>query len=129
MWFWIAVVALCAAVAMEYRLRRPDQLILVEKGGSIAFRKFRWYPRHFSLAIPAVTHPMEMKVEASAKGSMPVIIRIAASVAASRQAIGALIRVGGWNSGAVGKAAKELETLLQAMVRRPSQGADREDAD
>jgi hypothetical protein len=127
MWLEAIVVVLCAAVAVEYRLRRPDQLILAEEAGKIVFRRFRWYPRHFSLPLPATTHMLEMRVEASAKGGLPVIVRIAASVAASRSAVDALVRVGGWSTSAVVKAAKEFEAIIQARVRTHAEKASVEE--
>ncbi len=117
MWLAIAALVVLGLFAYEYRLRRPDQLILRESAGAIGFRKALWYPRHFSLAIPGTTHQLEIKVEASAKGSIPVVVRIAVSVAAARETISALIRTGGWNTGAVSKASKEFETLLSSQVK------------
>lgn len=117
MWLVIPAVIIVGLFAYEYRLRRPDQLILFESAGVIGFRKTRWYPRHLSLALPGTTHLVETRVEASAKGNMPVVVRIAVSVAAARDSIAALIRTGGWNQGAVAKASKELETLLSAQVK------------
>ncbi len=127
MWLVIPAIVICGLFAYEYRLRRPDQLILYESAGVIGFRKARWYPRHFSMAIPGTTHPMEIKAEASAKGSMPVIVRMAVSVTAARESVAALIRAGGWNSGAVTKASKELETLLTAQVKEFTERAGVED--
>jgi hypothetical protein len=117
MWLVIVVIVLLAALLFEYRLRRPDQIILYDARGAIGFRKARWYPRHFSLALPGTTHMMEIKVEASAKGSIPLTVRLAVTVAAARDTIAALIRVGGWTPGAVARAAKELETVLQGQTR------------
>ncbi len=117
MWLALPAVIIVGLFAYEYRLRRPDQLILFESAGVIGFRKARWYPRHFSLALPGTTHLVETRVEASAQGNMPVVIRIAVSVAAARDSIAALIRTGGWNPGAVARASKELETLLSAQVK------------
>jgi len=117
MWLAILLLVLLALVLFEYRLRRPDQIILYDARGAIAFRKARWYPRHFSLALSGTTHLMEITVDASAKGSIPVTVKLAVTVAAARETIAALIRVGGWNGGAVARAAKELETLLQGQAR------------
>lgn len=117
MWLVLPAVIIVGLFAYEYRLRRPDQLILFESAGVIGFRKARWYPRHFSLALPGTTHLVETRVEASAQGNMPVVVRIAVSVAAARDSIAALIRTGGWNPGAVARASKELETLLSAQVK------------
>jgi hypothetical protein len=127
MWLAIPAVVIVALLMYEYRLRRPDQLILYESAGVIGFRKTRWYPRHFSLAIPGTTHLLEIKAEAAAKGSMPVIVKMAVSVAAARESIAALIRTGGWNAGAVAKASKELETLLYAQVKEFTERAGLED--
>ncbi len=127
MWLAIPAIVVLGLIAYEYRLRRPDQLILFESAGIIGFRKSRWYPRHFSLAIPGTTHLLETRVEASAKGNLPLVIRIAVSVAAARESIAALIRTGGWNHGAVGKASKELETLLSAQVKEITERSTLED--
>ncbi len=117
MWLVLPAVLIVGLFAYEYRLRRPDQLILFESAGVIGFRKARWYPRHFSLALPGTTHLLEARIEASAQGNMSVVVRIALSVAAARDSIAALIRTGGWNPGAVARASKELETLLSAQVK------------
>jgi hypothetical protein len=119
MWLWLIIplVIIVAGILFEYRLRRPDLLILFESKGSIGFRQAHWYPRHFSLALPGTTHPMEIRLEASAKGNVAVIVKMAVTVAASREGIGSLVRVGGWNAGAVAKAAKEFEAVLQGQVK------------
>jgi hypothetical protein len=126
MWFAIPFILLIAAVLFEYRLRRPDQLILFESKGTIGFRKARWYPRHFSLALPGTTHLMELRVESSAKGSIPVIVKMAVTVAAAKENIGALVRVGGWSVGAVSKAAKELDAVLQGLVKEHTEKSELE---
>jgi len=118
MWFVIPLVIVLLLLIYEYRLRTPDQLILRETKGTIGFRTSRWYPRHFSLALPGTTHLMELKLEATAKGSMPVIIKLTASVAASQNTIGALIRVGGWTGNAIEKASKDLESVLHGQVKQ-----------
>ncbi len=117
MWFIVPLIIVLILLVYEYRLRTPDQLVLFESGDKIGFRTSRWYPRHFSLALPGTTHPMELKLEATAKGSMPVIVKLSVSVAASRDTIAALIRVGGWNASAVEKAAKELASVLLGLVK------------
>ena len=123
MWYLLLFLIPIVALGYEYRLRRPDQLLLYESRGVIGFRTARWYPRHFSLALPGTTHMMEMKHEASAKGGIPVIIRIAAAVAASRQNIGTLVRVAGWSTSAVSKAAKELEPVILGLVKDYTENA------
>jgi hypothetical protein len=117
MWFAIPLIVLIAAALYEYRLRRPDQLVLFESKGIIGFRTARWYPRHFSLALPGTTHLMELRIEASAKGNIPLITKMAVTVAAARENIAALIRVGGWSISAVSKAAKEFEAVLHGLVK------------
>jgi hypothetical protein len=127
MWFLTLFLIPVAAALYEYRLRRPDHLILYDSNGTIGFRTSRWYPRHFSLALPGTTHPMEVTFEASAMGSMPVIVKMTVAVAASRESIAALIRMGGWNGAAVPKAASELENVLHGQVRAYAEKVGLED--
>lgn len=117
MWYLFPLLLVAAYVLFEYRLRRPDQFVLFDAAGTIGFRKRRWYPRHLSLAIPGTTHPMELHFDATAKGNIPIIIKLAVSVAASKTAITSLIRVGGWNVKTVEKSAKELTTVLHGQVK------------
>jgi hypothetical protein len=117
MWFAVPLAVLVVLVAYEYRLRRPDQLILFEKGQTVRFRKSRWYPRHFTLAIPGTTYATELNFEATAKGGIPIVVKISLILAASREGINALVRVGGWNAKAVEKASKEYSTVLHGQVK------------
>ena len=118
---WIIIGIFLSAVVIgfiyEYRLRKPDQIILFESKGKIEFRKSRFYPRHFSLALPDTTHSTHLTVEAAAKGNLDIKIKLSATVAASHKNISTLIRVGGWNTNALVKSAKELEILLHDLVK------------
>lgn len=105
-------------LAYEYRLRKPDQLVLFESGGRIIERKSRFFPRHFSLAMPNTTHSAILSIETAVKGYLDIKIRLSISVAASKKNIPALVRVGGWNSNAVVKSAKELEIILQSLIKK-----------
>ncbi|MGE5456831.1 MAG: hypothetical protein ACM3RX_00595, partial [Methanococcaceae archaeon] len=105
-------------LAYEYRLRKPDQLVLFESGGRIIERKSRFFPRHFSLAMPNTTHSAILSIETAVKGNLDIKIRLSISVAASKKNIPALVRVGGWNSNAVVKSAKELEIILQSLIKK-----------
>ena len=117
---WIAAVvalALIAIAAYEYRLRKPDQLVLNEVDGTIRLRKAMFYPRHFSLALPGTTHQIELKIDSVARGSVQIRTSLALTVAPSRENLSSLIRVGGWRRDAVVKAAKEFETVVQGIVK------------
>jgi hypothetical protein len=117
----IAAVIVIGILVYEYRLRRPDQLVLCESKGAIGFRTVRFYPRHLSLAIPGTTHLMELRIDGVARGSIPIQTKLAASVAPSRENIGALVRLGGWAADAVVKAAREFEALIQGLVKEYSE--------
>lgn len=119
MWITIGILALIVVVIFffEYRLRKPDQLILFESYGKIILRKSRFYPRHFSLALPKTTYSTQMNIEASAKGNLDIKVKLAITVAAALDHIHELIRVGGWNNNAVAKAEKELETIIHGIVK------------
>jgi hypothetical protein len=118
MWFVIIpLVLICLALVYEYRVRRPDQIILFETRDGFGFRKARFYPRHFSLALKRTAHSFLLTVDASARGNLDIRVKLAVAVAASLENLSALIRVGGWSEDALVRAAKELEIILQGFVK------------
>jgi hypothetical protein len=118
MWIAAVVVVLLIALAVyEYRLRKPDQLVLYETAGVIRLRTGAFYPRHFSLALPGTTHQIELKTDSVARGGVQVRTTLAVTVAPSRENAGSLVRVGGWKKDAALKAAREFETRVQGIVK------------
>jgi hypothetical protein len=113
----IIVIAIIAFYLYEYRIKRPDQIVLFESAGKILIRKSRFFPKHFSLAIPATAYTTQLTMESVAKGNLDIKIKISVTVAASLDNISALIRTGGWNSTAVSKSAKELEVIINSQVK------------
>ena len=110
-------VLLIAAVFYEYRVRKPDQIVLFETREGVGIRAGRLYPRHFSTPVTRTAHAFMQTIEASAKGNLDVRFKIAVTVAASMGHLAALVRAGGWTAGAVARAGKELETLLLGYVK------------
>lgn len=127
----VVFVAVFAALLLyliyEYRLRRPDQLVLYESDGRIVLRKGRFYPRHLSLVLPRTIHSVQMDIDASAKGNLDVKVRLAMSIALSLEHVDALIKAGGWNSLAVQEAAKELQIVVYSFVREFAEKFELED--
>jgi regulator of protease activity HflC (stomatin/prohibitin superfamily) len=113
----IPVALIIGILLYEYRIRRPDSLLLYERGGDIHVRSARFYPRHFSLSLANTTYSFSQTIEATARGNLELRIRLAVSVAASLEHLATLVRVGGWSTDAVSKAAKELETVLLGLVK------------
>ena len=105
------------ALLYEYRFRKSDHLIVREDKAGLAMSKGRLYPRHFSLPIRRTTHSLQLTVDATAKGNLEIRVKLGLTVAASPENLAALIRVGGWNSDAVARAAKDLEALFLGMVK------------
>jgi len=119
MWITVGILVVVFLVVffLEYRQRKPDQLILFESRGKINIRTTRFYPQHFSVALPKTTYSTQMNIEASAKGNLDIKVKVAITVAAALDHIPELIRVGGWSNIAVNKAEKELETIIHSIVR------------
>jgi hypothetical protein len=115
--FVALVVLVCLIVGFEYRIRRPDDVVVFERKKGLAVRTGRFYPRHFSLPIRRTTHSVQMTVDATAKGNLEIRVKLAVSVAAALDHLTALVRVGGWSADAVVKAGKELEALVQGFVK------------
>lgn len=101
----------------EFRLRRPDMLVLYEDQGKIKLRKGRFYPRHFSLALPSTPFPLQLSMEASAVGNISVQVKLIGSAAPSVEHIETLIRVGGWNHDAVRHAVAEVQIFFQELIK------------
>lgn len=112
----IAII-LVALILYEYRVRKPDRIVLYESRGLVKRRRSRFYPRHFSLSIPATVHSSVLETTAEVKGKLGALVRMDISVAATPEYLESLIRAGGWNEDAVSRAAGEFELMLQSMVR------------
>jgi hypothetical protein len=112
-----------AGLVYEYRLRKPGQIIIGGTPEAVKIRSGSFYPRHFSLAIPSATHAFTQVVEASAKGSVEIKVKLAVTVAPSPGNLTSLVRIGGWSADALVKAAKELETVLLGLVKQHTERA------
>jgi hypothetical protein len=118
MWTAAIVAVLLVALAVyEYRLRKPGQLVLRESDGTVRLRGRRFYPRHFSLALPGTTHALELKIDSVARGSIQIRTALVVTVAPSREHLARLVLAGGWQRDAVARSARELETVIQGMVK------------
>lgn len=115
----IGVLALIVllVIIFEYRLRRPDQIVLFEKNNTIQARTGRFFPRHFSLAIPSSQFATTLEVEAEAKGHLAILIRLALNVAPASDKLNRLIRTGGWKKECVSNATKEIHVLVEAAIK------------
>jgi hypothetical protein len=117
MWPFLGLLLVCLLVVYEYRFRRPDYIVLYETKEDFRIRRGLLYPRHFSLPIRRTTHSIQMTIDATAAGNLEIRIKLVGTVAPSMDHLLALIRVGGWQTDAVGKAAEELQVLLQGFVK------------
>jgi len=113
----IVVVVCIAIILFEFRIRRPDLLVLYESKGHISVRKGPFYPRHFSLPLKRTTYPIQLTIEATVVGNLGVRVKLVGSIAASLEHIQSLIRIGGWHTEAVSRAAIEAQVLIQGQVK------------
>ena len=122
------VVAVLIGIALyEYRVRKPDQIVIAEARDGVRLRGARVFPRHFSTPITKTTHSFSQTVDASAKGSLDVRVKLAVTVAASMDDLSVLVKVGGWAPDAIARAARELETLILGYVKGYTELHDVED--
>lgn len=128
MWIALALLLLILlAILFEYRIRKPDEILVYESGGVVQKRKGRFYPRHFSLALTGTIHSTDLKIEAEAKGKIIIQAHLVATVSASANYLDNLIRAGGWRKDTVTRATTELENLLQVTVKAFSEKQKIED--
>ncbi len=112
------VIGVCSLIFLfEYRIRKPDVLMLYESKGQIGIRKGLIFPRHFSLPLERTTSPIRLTIEAAAVGNLEVRIKLVGSVAPSLDHIESLVRIGGWDNEAVSRVAEEVQVLLQGLVK------------
>jgi hypothetical protein len=112
------IVMMCVSfVLFEYRIRKPDVILLYESKGQIKLRKGLLYPRHFSLPLSRTTCPIQLNIEAAAVGNLEVRVKLVGSVAPSLGHIQSLIRVGGWDREATARAADEVQVMLTGLVK------------
>jgi hypothetical protein len=113
----IAFLVIFGLVVFEFRVRQPDMLVLYESKGKITLRTRNFYPRHFSLPIKRANIPIQLTVEASAAGNLGVNIKLVGSVAPAPENVQTLVRIGGWNTEAVSRAAEEVSMSLDGLVK------------
>jgi hypothetical protein len=123
----VVVVVVIALALYEYRVRKPDQIVLAEARDGVRLRGGRIFPRHFSTPITKTTHSFSQTVDASAKGSLDVRVKLAVTVAPSMDDLSVLVRVGGWAPDAIARAARELEALILGYVKGYTELHDVED--
>lgn len=113
----IVLAGLVLIALFEYRIRRPDVIVLAESNGQISIRKGPLYARHFSLPLKRTTCPLQLTIEAAALGNLVVRIKLIGSAVPSVEHIQSLIRVGGWDVDAVARAVDQVRILLQGLVK------------
>ena len=111
------VLVLVILALIEFRIRKPDVLVLYEDKGQIAIRKAPFYPYHFSLPLKRTAYPLQLDMESSAVGNLIVNIKLVGSVAPSLEHLTALVQAGGWNEDAVANAVDEAQVMLQGLVQ------------
>jgi hypothetical protein len=120
----VLVLALGLLALFEYRVRQPDVIALYEAKGKIGLREGVFYPRHFSLLLKRAPHPIQLNIEAVAVGNLGVVVKLVGSVAPALDNLDALVRIGGWNSDAVARAAEQASIRLEGLVKEYAEQAE-----
>ncbi|PWH13117.1 MAG: hypothetical protein DDG60_11005 [Anaerolineae bacterium] len=120
----LLVLASILLALFELRVRQPDTLVLYESKGKVGLREGLFYPRHFSLLLKRAPHPVQLNIEATAAGNLGVIVKLVGSVAPALDNLSALIRIGGWNSDAVARAAEQASIRLEGLVKEYAQQSE-----
>lgn len=110
------IVLLVILVAVSFKVRRPDQLLLIEKHGKIQPYLKRWYVSKSVLALPATMKTISTEVKTQAQGKIGVVIKLSVSFYPDPHRAENLVRIGGWTSEAVDKVAEELSGTVQGLV-------------
>lgn len=120
MTLWLIVVIVMGGIIgfclWFFRLKRPDELILLERKGKIILWKRRIFPRKLCLVLPSTIHSIGVEVNTQARGKLDIMVRLSISFFADRDNIENLIKVCGWTPQALEKAGKELQASVQGFV-------------
>ena len=111
-------------IVYEYRIRQPDVIVLSEADGQIRVRKGLLYPRHFSLPLKRTTCPLQLTIEAAARGNLLVRMKVIGAAVPSVDHIHSLIRIGGWDSDAVTRAVDQVRILLQGLIKEYTESSE-----
>jgi hypothetical protein len=106
----------------EFRIQKPDDLILYERQGKFERRKSQVYPRHFSLKFKRKIHPIQLDTEVTAAGNLGIRIKLVGSVAPSLDNLDSLVRIGGWNQDVIAHAANEAQIVLEGITKQYAEG-------
>ncbi|MDD3806876.1 MAG: hypothetical protein PHE86_02405 [Candidatus Marinimicrobia bacterium] len=120
----VVIIILLLIWLVEYRYRRPNQIVLRERKGIVEEDKKRWYPRHTSLAFPGNVYGIQSQVDAEARGKLGVRIIMDIAVAPAREHLHGLVRAGGWTPDVVIHATRELERRIHALIREFTEQRD-----
>jgi hypothetical protein len=123
----IIILVLIVLILSEYRVKKPGQIILFESKGHVKYRKTRYYPKHFSLAMSSTAYTLSSSVESEAKGKIPLVVKFTATVTPSLANISKLIHIGGWGHDSLSDAAKELDVVLQGKIKEYTENFDVEE--
>ncbi len=120
----ILTLAIALLALFEFRVRQPDMLALYESNGKIGLRSGLLYPRHFSLLLKRAPQPIQLNIEATAAGNLGIIVKLVGSVAPALDNLQALVRIGGWNSEAIARAAEQTSLHLEGLVKEYAERAE-----
>lgn len=122
--FAVLLGVLILLALFELRVRQPDTLVLYETKGTIGLREGLLYPRHFSLLLKRAPHPIQLHIEGVAAGNLGVVVKLVGSVAPALDNLNALVRIGGWNTDAVARAAEQASIRLEGLVKEYAQQSE-----
>lgn len=118
MWFLVSIAFIIfIVIVIEFRFRKPDQIIIGESKGKVIRKKSAVYARHFSLPIPGVLFAQQLDIETEAKGKLALKIKAHLSVAADPENLTELVRAGGWKRDLIEQATKELIILIEQALK------------
>ncbi|MBN1302238.1 MAG: hypothetical protein JW995_13565 [Melioribacteraceae bacterium] len=120
----IILAVILVVILAEYRIRKPGQIVVYESNGNVRLRQSKIYPQHFSLPIAVTTQSFTTSFEAEVKGKIALNVKITSTVSPSIKNISQLIKVGGWEKNVLSVAAKELEVILQNLVKNFTEQLD-----
>jgi len=96
--------------------KRPDQLVLREKRGTVVRWTYAFYPKQICLSLPNTVQSFLTEIRTLGRGKIEVLVKVNVSFYADAANLENLTRVGGWSPTALKNVEKELTTTLTGLV-------------
>lgn len=110
----IILAIITVIIAIEIRVRKPFEILIVEKKGKILASRTFFYIKSRTLPLKLSEFAFEFNLQAYARNKIPIRAHFAGALEVDEKNIENLIKAGGWNKNAIVAAAEKLLNVAKS---------------